>query len=404
MKILSTERKLALKISLIAFLVLIFIMGGVIVSSFAYGWNRAFDEFNREQRMLDEKHIANEILSEKIINIKTDELAWTWHEKKLFPWIWPRKWPRDIIIYDKNRTILRNEVLEMTDNLQEALFSIPENKLENLILWDRHFLTVKKEIGSYTIFLLHDIKPIMEYYENLITIALIGSIIGFLIIFIMANHLAKITIEPIREHNKELGSYSHNVAHELRTPLTVIRQNLELLQIKPTEKLIHSTDEEITWMEQIIETLLFLAKPKAQWLKSEIIELPHFLREILEPYKKDIHYIEPKKTLKKSLHKELLKRVIDNLVQNALKYKKDWLVEVRFTNDTLSIKNSIERNFTEKELSEVTKAFYQADTSRSSSGYWLWLALVKKIVELEWWKMNIRTIKQEFIVDITFSL
>jgi signal transduction histidine kinase len=86
----------------------------------------------------------------------------------------------------------------------------------------------------------------MEYYENLITIALIGSIIGFLIIFIMANHLAKITIEPIREHNKELGSYSHNVAHELRTPLTVIRQNLELLRIKPTEKLIHSTDEEIT--------------------------------------------------------------------------------------------------------------------------------------------------------------
>lgn len=80
----------------------------------------------------------------------------------------------------------------------------------------------------------------------------------------MANHLAKITIQPIREHNKELESYSHNVAHELRTPLAVIRQNLELLRIKPTEKLITSTDEEILGMEKIIETLLFLAKPKAQ--------------------------------------------------------------------------------------------------------------------------------------------
>ncbi len=54
------------------------------------------------------------------------------------------------------------------------------------------------------------------------------------------------------------------------------------------------------------------------------------------------------------------------------------------------------------ELSRLTKVFYQSDISRNSMGYGLGLALVKKIVKISGWTMNIGCKNREFIVNISF--
>lgn len=59
---LSLEKKLALKISIIAFLVLIFILMSIILSSYLYSKNRARIEFINERRVFDGMRlITNEI-------------------------------------------------------------------------------------------------------------------------------------------------------------------------------------------------------------------------------------------------------------------------------------------------------------------------------------------------------
>jgi signal transduction histidine kinase len=62
-----------------------------------------------------------------------------------------------------------------------------------------------------------------------------------------------------------------------------MRSNLELLKIKPDNKYIISTDEEITGMEHIIDSLLFLAKPDGKNNQQEI-DLIRKTEEILSRY------------------------------------------------------------------------------------------------------------------------
>ena len=77
-----------------------------------------------------------------------------------------------------------------------------------------------------------------------------------------------------------------------------MRSNLELLRIKPEPRFINSTDEEISGMERIIESLLFLAKPGESNEKTEL-NITKKTEEIVEKYKNEatIHYSHEKKHL-----------------------------------------------------------------------------------------------------------
>lgn len=112
------------------------------------------------------------------------------------------------------------------------------------------------------------------------------------------------------------------MAHELRTPLSIIKSNLELLRIKPDPRFINSTDEEITGMERIIESLLFLAKPGETNSKKDI-NITKKTEEIIERYSNDatITYHHEKKDIYKKSNDELYTRILCNLVENAIKYK-----------------------------------------------------------------------------------
>lgn len=136
--------------------------------------------------------------------------------------------------------------------------------------------------------------------------------------------MAHITIEPIREQSRELEAYSHNVAHELRTPLSIMRSNLELLRIKPESRFISSTDEEISGMERIIESLLFLAKP-GESNNQKDLNITKKTEEIIEKYSQEntIKYTHEKKNILKKSSEELYNRILCNLIENAIKYKSE---------------------------------------------------------------------------------
>lgn len=77
-------------------------------------------------------------------------------------------------------------------------------------------------------------------------------------------------------------------------------------------------------MENIIESLLFLAKPNESNSEKEL-NITKKTEEIIEKYKpvNEIHFIHDQKNVFKKSSEELYNRILCNLIENAIKYKSD---------------------------------------------------------------------------------
>lgn len=387
------EKKLAIKISIASFLIFISILVSIIGTSYIYEYREMNRELQNESNMIDMNPGIREVMKNETIPL----FRWPKNDEK-------HRWPRDIIVFDTAKNIIKNDFFIIDNKITEQLFSIQERKNSTLEINEYTYLITRKNIDETVVFFFRDLTSLRSFHFTLITIALFWSLIGLIIIYLLARYLARITIEPIREQSKELEAYSHNVAHELRTPLSIMRSNLELLRIKPENRFINSTDEEITGMENIIESLLFLAKPNESNSEKEL-NITKKTEEIIEKYKpvNEIHFIHDQKNVFKKSSEELYNRILCNLIENAIKYKSDWDIKIELTKNSIKISNAIDKNLNNDEIKNITKAFYQCDTSRNSSGYWLWLALVEKIVEISGWMMTISTENNKFIVEIKFT-
>jgi len=313
------------------------------------------------------------------------------------------RWPRDILIFDKNHSIIKNDYLDLDMNEIGSLYEL-DNNTKNIVEIDEHYYIIyKKDFGDYTIFLTRDLTQLIEFHKWLIALAVIGSLIGFVVIYYFSISLARMVIEPIREHNASLASYSHNVAHELKTPLAVMRSNMELLKLSKSEKLIDSTNEEVVSMERTIDTLLLMANPKKHFHTSEKIDINTLTEDIASSYEnEEIHFSQDKKKNVIEWNPELYRRVVMNLIENALKYKSEWIINITVKSGILTISNTVDCEMDIETIQKLTEAFYQADVSRNTQGQWLGLALVKKIVDISGWQMNIDCENKIFKVEIHF--
>jgi two-component system sensor histidine kinase CiaH len=386
----NDEQKLAIKISIASFLIFITILISIIGTSYFYGLRELTRDIGNESNMID--------MNPWMVDMTRNNIS-----------LWVRNnWrrlhtPREIVIFDKEKNIVKNEFLFLDSKTVDILFSFEKNT-RNIEIDERSYLVTQKNIGTLTVFIFKDLTPLRSFHFTLIIIALLGSIIWLIIIYLLSRYLARITIEPIRQQSRELEAYSHNVAHELRTPLSIMRTNLELLRIKPESRFIISTDEEITSMERIIESLLFLAKPNDVNIQKEI-NITKKTEEIIEKYSNEntIRFIHEKKHVLKKSSEELYGRILCNLIENAIKYKSEWDIVIELSKNNIIISNSISNNLSEIEQKNLIKAFYQWDTSRNSTGYGLGLALVAKIVDISGWTMGIITKNKEFVVEIVFK-
>lgn len=221
-------------------------------------------------------------------------------------------------------------------------------------------------------------------------------IILAIIIYFFSYFFAKITIEPIEENNKKLKEYNHNLAHEIKTPLSVIKSNLELLEINFDKELINSSKEEILYMQEIIDNLLFLSE-KTILNKKENISIV----EIVEKYKKENINIQVDWDFIIVWNKILLNTMIKNLVDNALKYTIwDENILIKISKNSLEIKNKTSLDLNQLELDKLADTFYQADNSRFWKWYGLWLSIVKKIAILHNLNIIIKNINWYFTIII----
>ena len=189
-----------------------------------------------------------------------------------------------------------------------------------------------------------------------------------------------------------------NVSHEFKTPLAAIEGYTTLLQKKGlseekrmeyTARILYNTKR----LSTLTGNILLLSKLENQeiGIQKENYSLDEQLREIILLFEEQ--WTEKNLELDIDLDgadytgsKELLAQVWQNILENAIKFApQDGQVQVLLRADASCVKISITDNgagMDEETRKRVFEKFYQADSSRASSGNGLGLTLAKRIVDL----------------------
>lgn len=205
---------------------------------------------------------------------------------------------------------------------------------------------------------------------------------------------------------EELGSietlktdFFSNVSHEIKTPLAVIQNNAQLLLMDDlteerrkeyAENILHATRR----LSNLITNMLKLNKLEKQTIKpvprkydlcAQLCECALQFEDMWE--QKNVEFaveIEERTTIEADAG--LLELVWTNLLSNALKFTPSGgTVTLSQTSDEEEVTVSVADTgcgMDEETRKKIFDKFYQGDTSHSTEGNGLGLALVKRILQL----------------------
>ena len=189
-----------------------------------------------------------------------------------------------------------------------------------------------------------------------------------------------------------------NVSHEIKTPLAVIQNYATLLQDesldyetrKKYSKTLISASKRVT---DLITNILKLNK-----LENQEIQEKHYVFNLTEALAESVVEFEPlieKKEIELTCDfddvnvissRSLLEIAWNNLISNAIKFtdkggKIDLILKTKDKNVEITVKDT-GCGMTSEVGAKIFEKFYQGDTSHSTQGNGLGLALVKKVIDI----------------------
>ena len=211
---------------------------------------------------------------------------------------------------------------------------------------------------------------------------------------------------------------SDNIAHDLKTPLARIKNRLEELRIQvagneKSETMVHQIATQADQLLQTFNALLRIGRVEANQQKEgfekiNLVEIFYDVQELYEPVIDSNDMLFDFETVDNIIYyadRDLLFQAIINLLDNAVKFTpkggKICLTAVKngrkghilMISDTGS-------GIPQHEHHNITKRFYRLDSSRTTPGSGLGLALVSAIVQLHGMRLQFSDNKPGFIVEI----
>lgn len=245
--------------------------------------------------------------------------------------------------------------------------------------------------------------PFRGFLYLLVSIAISALTFGVGLFF------ARRSLKPAAQAMERLEQFTQDASHELRTPLAALNSSLDLaVKTKKYHEGILSAKEDLSQIAGLTERLLELARLDALALQKEHIDVSHLVNESLD--RMAALALENKITLERNIAEHirvhgdaaLLRQVLTNLVSNAIKFRKPegGTVTVTLKKNALSVTDT-GIGMTQEELSHIFDRFYRAENSRTSSGFGLGLALVKRITDVHGWSLDVQSVKD---VGTTFTI
>lgn len=207
--------------------------------------------------------------------------------------------------------------------------------------------------------------------------------------------------------NTEVLRYDfiNNFSHEFKTPIVSITGFAKLLKNgnlteEEKEAYVCAIEEESMRLSSLATNVLNLTRVENQSILSDITKynVSEQIRSsvlILESKwaKKNIEFALDFDELELEANEEFLKQVFINLIDNAIKFSKsDSCVDIKAQIANGFFDFSITNygiQITDSDRKKIFGKFYQADTSHSTEGNGIGLAIVKKIIDLHRGKINV---------------
>lgn len=213
----------------------------------------------------------------------------------------------------------------------------------------------------------------------------------------------------IMDFNKmveELGSietlktdFVSNVSHEMKTPIAIIKNYAQLLQTgkateEQREEYAKGIEDAASRLSSLISNILKLNKLEHQRMTPEV-EVYDVCRQLCESVflfeeameEKEIELeadIEDVAMIKADA--SLMELVWNNLLSNAVKFtERGGSITIRQISDENRVRVSVSDTgcgIAKENINHIFDQFYQGDTSHSTEGNGLGLALVKRVLEL----------------------
>ena len=244
-----------------------------------------------------------------------------------------------------------------------------------------------------------DISSEVNTMNHLVQNCLLIGRLSFVAFFIISLLLARWAVKPVEVAWKQQRQFVADASHELKTPLTVILSNVQLLEEAGADEQTRSrlTDNILTMshqMRELIERLLELARVDSGLGERSLsaVDLSQLVDGAVLPF--EAVFYERGLELSCRVEENLrvrgspshLKQTADILLDNAQKYAAPGSrVEVELKRSgrphcLLSVASAGEA-LSPKELKDIFKRFYRADSARSRDGsYGLGLSIAEEIV------------------------
>ena len=238
----------------------------------------------------------------------------------------------------------------------------------------------------------------------------------------LIQNLEKIRI-TIKDDLERRAKFLMGVSHDLRTPIALIKGYTEAItdgvltdkeQISKSLSIIHSKADQLETM--INDLINYVKLNNTEWKQSlEYITLYPILKEFSDSsintatiYKRNITAtLDIDKNIKINMDKNLFNRAMENLFSNALRYTRDNdSIHIQANETADSILLSISDTgigIAEKDFENIYEIFYRGTNSRRESGMGIGLSVVKTIVDVHGWKIDVKSKLNEgtqFIITI----
>ena len=232
---------------------------------------------------------------------------------------------------------------------------------------------------------------------------IIYSLPFFIIFYLLWYFIIWKYFKAINQSIEALEDFTSNVNHEMKTPISEIISTLSLAkEIKNYDEAIEISLNSTLKLNKILDSIIWIANLSDLSYKKERINLIWELNLIIKDFENELSLkkinivfeAKPKIFIKK-INKEHFYICVKNLLSNAIKYSNEnSKIEIFFDNWILSITDYW--IWIDKEnLKNIFKRYFR-ENYLEKQWLWIWLNLVKKITEINNWKIDIESQKNVY--------